>query len=182
MELLEITKLVTDAFADVGVQCRIVGSVASSRLGAVRATLNVDIIAALELSSLIPWLEHLKPAFYVEEELIRDALETQRSFNLIHLETMLKVDVFPLKNREYDRVAFSRVVLNTLPFMTAEDVLLGKLEWYRAGDEISDRQWSDILGILRASTTFDLEYARHWASEIGVDDLLTRALGESERL
>ena len=175
MQLLEITKLVTDAFERNGVRCCIVGSVASSRVGMVRATLDVDIVAALEVRHVSAWLEGLRPAFYADEELIRASLETRQSFNLIHLDTMLKVDVFPVKNRPYDRMAFSRVVTDHLPFMAAEDVLLGKLEWYRSGDETSERQWGDVLGILSTSPAFDLEYARHWANEIGVLDLLERA-------
>lgn len=175
MQLLEITKLVTDALLQNGVRCCIVGSVASSRIGVVRATLDVDIVAALETQHVSAWLEGLRPAFYANEELIRASLETGQSFNLIHLDTMLKVDVFPVKNRPYDQMAFSRVVIDGLPFMAAEDVLLGKLEWYKAGDESSERQWGDVLGILRTAPAFDLEYARHWANEIGVLDLLERA-------
>ena len=90
---------------------------------------------------------------------------------------MLKVDIFPLKQRPYDQIAFSRVVLDELPFMTAEDVLLGKLEWYKATDCTSERQWTDILGILRATPDIDLEYSKHWAAQIGVLDLLEQALG-----
>ena len=66
------------------------------------------------------------------------------------------------------------------PLTPAEDVLLGKLEWYRAGDETSERQWGDVLGILSTAPAFDFAYARHWAEEIGVLDLLERAVQESE--
>ena len=64
--------------------------------------------------------------------------------------------------------------------MTAEDVLLGKLEWYRAGDESSERQWADVIGILQVQAEhFDLEYARHWAKEICVLDLLEKAVEQA---
>lgn len=63
-------------------------------------------------------------------------------------------------------------------FATAEDILLAKLDWYRAGGETSDRQWSDILGILAANPSLDLVYARNWAQQLGVDYLLARALAE----
>jgi hypothetical protein len=121
MQLLEITKLVTDAFQQVGVECRIVGSVASSRAGAVRATLDVDLVAQLVAQQVPGWLERLRPEFYADEALILESLQKRQSFNLIHLDTMLKVDVFPLKDREYDRMAFSRLVMDTLPFMTPVD-------------------------------------------------------------
>jgi hypothetical protein len=61
---------------------------------------------------------------------------------------------------------------------TAEDTLLRKLEWYRLGGEVSDRQWSDVVGIVRTQAErLDGEYLRQWARVLEVDDLLTRALG-----
>jgi hypothetical protein len=180
MDLTEITKLVTDAFDRLGVPNRVVGSVASSRFGALRSTFDVDIVAALEARHVTEFIASLGTRFYADEELIRESIEQRRSFNLVHLETTFKVDVFAPKDREYDRVALGRGVSQSPTFMSAEDVLLGKLEWFRAGDEVSDRQWSDILGILRAQPAFDLEYARRWAQEINVLDLLERAVKEGQ--
>ncbi len=64
--------------------------------------------------------------------------------------------------------------------LSAEDTLLAKLEWYRKGGEVSERQWSDVLGILRTQgPALDDAYVRRWASEIGVGDLLERARSEA---
>lgn len=99
------------------------------------------------------------------------------------------MDVFICKERPFDRVQFQRRVeqlLATDPeqtaFMsTAEDIILAKLEWYRLGSEISDRQWRDILGVLKVQAgRLDLDYLRLWAKELNVSDLLQRALKESE--
>lgn len=61
-----------------------------------------------------------------------------------------------------------------------EDVILTKLEWYKMGGGVSERQWGDILGVLKVQRQkVDLEYLRHWATEIGVADLLTHALKEA---
>ena len=43
------------------------------------------------------------------------------------------------------------------------------------GGETSDRQWNDVLGCLGAGAR-DAEYMRRWARELGVEDLLERAL------
>ena len=153
----------------------IVGSVASSRFGVQRATLDIDIVADIKPSQISALVAGLKPDFYIDEELVIDAIRRRSSFNALHLETGVKLDFFALKNRPYDRVALDRRSREIPAFMAAEDVLLGKLEWYRAGDETSERQWGDVLGILRTAPAFDLEYARHWANEIGVLDLLERA-------
>jgi hypothetical protein len=179
--LLGVLKLVTDEFDRLGVLYRVVGSVASSHFGMTRATLDVDVVAALERQHIAALLEVTRGIFYMDEQHVRNAIRDRSSFNLVHLETMLKVDVFALKGREYDRVALERGVGDSPAFMTAEDVLLGKLEWFRAGDEVSDRQWNDILGIIRAQAdALDLGYARRWALEIGVMDLLERALKEGQ--
>jgi hypothetical protein len=98
---------------------------------------------------------------------------------------MFKIDVFILKDRAFDRLQMKRRVRKPLyrdqehmiDIASAEDVILAKLEWYRLGNEVSDRQWQDILGVLKAqSGSLDLAYLRRWAAELGVADLLERAL------
>ena len=62
--------------------------------------------------------------------------------------------------------------------VTAEDIILSKLEWYRLGGEVSDRQWNDVLGILKIQEgRLDHSYLQHMAVGIGVTDLLEAALG-----
>jgi hypothetical protein len=153
----------------------VVGSVASSRFGLHRATMDVDVVIDLKPVDIFDLVGALRPDFYVDEILISEAIIQHSSFNALHLETGTKLDFFVLKPREYDRVALNRRSGETLSFMSAEDVLLGKLEWYRLGDETSERQWNDILGILRTQANLDTEYLNTWAAAIGVLDLLERA-------
>jgi hypothetical protein len=121
--------------------------------------------------------------------MIRDALSRRRSFNVIHYQTSFKVDVFPLRDDEYSRVSFARrhfeQCLSFGPeplecaIATAEDTILRKLEWYRAGGETSERQWNDLRGVLKVSgPRLDLAYLRQWAPYLKVDDLLERLLAE----
>ena len=100
----------------------------------------------------------LAAAYYLDEGRIRHAVAHRRSFNLIHLESMFKVDIFVSKGRPFDQSALARAEPHPLgpdratrPVLVAspEDTILAKLEWYRAGGETSERQWSDILGVLR---------------------------------
>jgi hypothetical protein len=108
---------------------------------------------------------------------------------VIHLATMLKVDVFVLKQRPYDLLAFSRAALSALEeepgarrylLASPEDTILNKLEWYEMGGHVSDRQWGDVLGVLRVrGSTLDLVYLRKWATELGLASLLERALAEA---
>ena len=65
-------------------------------------------------------------------------------------------------------------------FASPEDTVLAKLEWYRKGGEVSDRQWRDLLGVLKVQgETLDRAYLDHWAGELDVSDLLHRALEEA---
>jgi predicted nucleotidyltransferase len=155
----------------------IVGSIASARYGENRSTFDVDVVVDFQASKLESFCQALEAEFYVDQELILEALERKTSFNIVHLETGTKFDFFIPKPRAYDRVALARRLETVPAFLQAEDVLLGKLEWYKATDCTSERQWRDVLGMLRFSS-LDLEYSMHWAREIGVLDLLERALKE----
>lgn len=181
---------VIDALEALGVPYMIGGSLASAVYGVARSTLDVDLVADLKMDLAEPLANALRDAFYVDVESIRDAIQRRSSFNLIHLETMFKVDVFVLKRRPYDQAEFDRrteQVVAAEPersacVASAEDTALTKLEWYRLGGEGSERQWRDVLGVLRAQEgQLDLAYLRMWAPELGVADLLERALLEAQR-
>ena len=60
-----------------------------------------------------------------------------------------------------------------------EDTVLAKLEWFRLGGETSERQWWDVVGILRVTEGADHAYLRRWAAALSVADLLERALADA---
>ena len=106
---------------------------------------------------------------------------------MIHYESTYKFDFFPLRSDDYSRTEFGRRrFVETHSFgpeplecavATAEDTILRKLLWYRAGGEVSERQWNDIRGILRLSEgRLDFGYLRQWAEHLKVSDLLERIL------
>jgi hypothetical protein len=181
---------VIEAFAALGVRHFVGGSVASSAHGVARASLDVDVVAELEPSHVSRLVAALRDAYYVDEARVRKAVAARRSFNLIHLATMFKVDVFVSRQRPFDESSLARARREPLgqspnelpaPLASAEDVLLAKLEWYRRGGEASERQWEDVRGLLRVGKgTLDVVYLRHWASLLGVADLLDRALNTTD--
>ena len=181
--LVTITPLV-EALEKLGVPYHIAGSVASSLYGLPRLTIDVDIIADLLLEHVRPLVLQLQTDYYIDEDMIRDAIRSRSSFNIIHLDTMLKVDVYIPKSRSFDQEELRRVQQEVLqegsrPFNVAspEGTILNKLEWYRMGGEVSDRQWNDILGVLKVQgTQLDMPYLQRWAVNLKVTDLLERAL------
>jgi hypothetical protein len=185
--LLAMTPVV-EALEAEGVPCYIGGSVASSVLGVPRTTLDVDLVADLDEAHVAAVVRRLGDAFYVDEETVREAVRRRSSFNAIHLETMFKVDVFIVGAREYDRVALERSGLVALDeaagrafrLASAEDVILHKLTWFRDGGEVSERQWRDVLGVLKVrQSDLDREHLVSWAARLGVSLLLQRAFDDA---
>lgn len=189
-EPIQVTLKVVSAFERLGIPYLVGGSLASAIYGIVRATMDADLVADVKSDHVSPLVELLEGEFYIDPEMILDAIHHLSSFNLIHLETMFKVDVFILKQRPFDLNQMQRRVsrfLGNTPgeqayFSTAEDIVLAKLEWFRAGDETSTRQWRDILGVLdEQGDRLDIDYLKKWALKLGIGDLLQKAIQEAEK-
>lgn len=186
-EISAAVKPVAEALEQLGVLYYIGGSVASSAYGVARSTLDVDMVSALRLEHIPQLVAALKDKYYISEDSIADAIRCNASFNLLHLETALKIDIFITKNRTYDQTAAKRIRADAISvnkdapqfyLLAPEDVVLAKLEWFKSGGQTSERQWNDILGVLQVQGVhIDAEYLRLWAGQLGVLDLLERALG-----
>ncbi len=184
-ETNQALNFLTEVLQDLNIPYRIVGSVASSVQGLVRATLDIDMVIDLETKHIPTLASRLQKDYYLDADMMTEALQQGSSFNLIHLETMIKIDVFILGKRNYDNVSFSRERLETLDdlqlsFKTPEDIILGKLEWFEQTDRTSDRQWRDVVGLLKMRADLDKIYLQKWANELGVLGLLEQAIKESE--
>ena len=184
-EPFQVALQVANALEQCGVRYLVGGSLASSVSGEPRSTLDVDLVVSLELDHVEPLLALLGDEFYADAETLREAVRTQSSANLIHRGTSTKVDLFvlggsPLDEEQMARRVRLRVTSDPEQFLyvyTPEDILLQKLRWYRLGDEVSDRQWRDILGIVMVQgDRLDEPYLRRGARILGVTDLLDRAL------
>jgi hypothetical protein len=136
-ELREAFDPVANAFEALQIDYRVGGSVASSRFGVARTTLDIDVVADIRSEHIDDFVARLAATYYVDAESIREAIARQRSFNVIHLRTMIKVDVFVLKRRAFDRFAFTRPRAEPIgedhsrlfTFSSPEDMILLKLEW-----------------------------------------------------
>ncbi len=174
-------------FERLGIRYVAGGSLASSLHGEPRSTVDIDLVADLQPAHVAPLLAALLPEHYVSEEAVQEAVRTGGSFNAIHLPTAVKVDVFVAGQDPFDaeRLVHRQLVqlLRDPPgglFVdTPEHTILRKLEWYRRGGEVSERQWRDVLGVLRAQgERLDRSRMDMWAERLGVSDLLARARRE----
>lgn len=164
------------------------GSWASSFYGVHRTTNDADIVANLTSSRAPRFVSALEKGFYVDIGAVQEAIATQRSFNLIHYETALKVDIFVLSRQPFQREQMARRKLaqtssnedRVMYLASAEDTILSKLAWFRLGGETSERQWLDVRGVLKVQQpTLDYDYMRKWADDLGVADLLARSMDEA---
>ncbi len=187
-EPIEVTLAVTSVLERLGIEYVVGGSLATSLHGIPRATLDVDIVADLRMAHLDPFVAALKASFFVDADMVKDAIRRRSSFNILHLATMFKVDVFVTAADELLSIELSRKrrvrVLeepqSDLFVASPEDMVLQKLMWYRDGGGVSDRQWGDVLGVIKTQgNRLDLAYLHLWAGRKGIGELLERALAET---
>jgi len=177
-----------EVFSALDIAYMVGGSIAACVHGIPRSTNDVDLIAAVSSRHVTPLVAALKEEFYVDPpEAIHQALSAGRMFNLIHFGSSYKFDIYPLPPEPYHQAAFARRRTEEyrfdeqvgLTFFVAspEDTILAKLVWYRLSNAILERQWSDVLDVVRVQRgRLDLAYLRHWAGPLQVEDLLEEAL------
>lgn len=189
-DLIAAIEPVVAALRRLGVRHYVGGSVASTFHGAIRSTMDVDLVCALVEQQAAALIEACGPDFYGNPAVARVAVRERKCFNLIHLPTSYKIDVFVDRGRQFDRAAFERArpesfgppASEPIPVATVEDSILAKLEWYRMTDETSERQWDDVSRLVRLhATKLDVDYLQAMADSIHVRDLLDRVLALGRR-
>jgi hypothetical protein len=184
--ILALTPLV-EAFERFGIAYYIGGSVASSVHGRRRYTQDVDVVAALQLKHVQPLVALLQQEYYIDAAMIRGAIQHRSSCNLLHHDTGVKVDVFvqksdPFAQQEMQRAREDVLEVGSRPFFFAsvEDMILAKLEWWKLGGGASNRQWNDILEMMKEKhATLDIAYLRRSAPMLGVADVLEKAFNNA---
>lgn len=189
LDPIAITLKVTSVLDSLKVPYFIGGSLASSFHGMVRTTQDADIVAKLEPRDVSPLVAALLDEFFIDEPMIANAVARHSSFNILHKDTLFKVDIFIPLERKFSQQQFARSKAVALSLeadaeavvASAEDTILAKLEWYQQGGEISERQWRDILGILQVQRdSLELDYLEQTAAQLGLAELLRKAISSTE--
>ena len=188
-DTIRVALIVAEVLEAGGVRYLVGGSLASAVSGEPRSTLDVDLVVELTEKDVDRMVSGLGDRFHADADSIRRAVRDRSSANVIHYATSTKVDLFmaggtPLGKQQMDRrqrVLVSRDPDSWLYVYTPEDILLQKLRWYRMGNDVSDRQWRDVLGIILVQgDRLDQPYLSSGAELLGISDLLQRALSEGE--
>lgn len=161
---------------------------ASSLVGEPRSTVDIDVAVLLSERDIDPLVQVVSGDYYVSAEMVREAVIDHSSFNLLHHSTGMKVDVFPLGDAPLDRLQLARrQLVEVEPGIrvwvgSAADQVLRKLYWFRLGGEVSERQWRDVLAIIRVQgPRLDRAGLTDDARTVGLADLLGQVLAEADR-
>ncbi len=177
MNEIDIVRDISHRFEQAGVPYMLTGSMAMNYYAQPRMTRDIDVVIAITPNDVGSVAALFRPDYYVNEENIRESLAHESIFNLIHQESVVKVDCIIRKGTEYRRAEFERrqriSILNFTTFIVSkEDLIVSKLFW--AKDSHSEVQLRDVQNLL--ATGYDAAYLRHWTRELGLDNLLQECL------
>ncbi len=183
----EFLVYIAELLERLGIPYHVGGSVASSAHGMYRASADIDFVIDPTADQLEALARAIESEFYVSRSAIAEALSNRSTFNAIHLETSFKLDFFIKGVTPFDTEELRRSIRQTIGderghavfLKSPEDTILRKLEWFRRGGEVSERQWQDVLSILAAGRgQLDVEHLERWSQALGIADLLDRARRE----
>ncbi|MEP7337003.1 MAG: hypothetical protein ABI977_04615, partial [Acidobacteriota bacterium] len=184
-----VAQILTQTLETLGIVYWIGGSMASSIYGLPRSTQDVDLVAELREEQVDDLVAALESEFYIDSQAVRRAVLALRSFNVIHLDTMYKADIFILgKDRRAQEEKQRRRLeplgkgpdAPTAYFCSAEDIVLQKLLWFRKSGGILERQLDDIQHVLKVqANTLDYDYLNRWAANLDISNLLEKAFNDA---
>lgn len=179
MNELDILKLVAKRLNDAEIDYMLSGSVALTFYGRPRMTRDIDIVVMISLREIDRFVKLFEEDFYIDRDMAADAVRNQSMFNIIHLETVIKVDFIIRKNHEYRILEFDKrkkmkLEDQEISVVSLEDLIISKLYW--AKDSFSEMQIKDIVSLM--SLDIDLDYVKGWCNRLGLDLILGRVLNE----
>ena len=174
-EELKVLQIVTHRLTLVQIPYMVTGSMAMNFYAMPRMTRDIDFVVELSEPDIDRMIEQFHQDFYIERDMIQQALQQQTMFNLIHMPTVIKVDCVIRKDTPYRREEFSRrqsvnIEGYPLTIVAPEDLILSKLEW--AKETRSEVQMGDVRNLLRTVARLDQDYLKQWASVLGVQTML----------
>jgi hypothetical protein len=170
---LDIVSDVSRKLEQVGVHFMLTGSMALNYYAQPRFTRDIDMVIELGPDKIPSFVEIFAPEYYVEEEDVRRAVRAGSQFNLIHTESVIKVDCILRKKSEHAVTEFARrkaveIQGTGTTIASIEDLILAKLSWAaKSGSEI---QRADVRNLL--SKDHDRAYVEAWAARLGLAQLL----------
>jgi len=171
---IDILKNVVGKFEKLGIKYMLTGSMAMTYYAQPRMTRDIDLVVEI-FPELIGRMKHaFKKEYYLSVESIKDAIDKEFMFNLIHINSSVKIDCIVRKDHEYRLIEFERrkkIKVNDLELfiVSMEDLIISKLLW--AKDSHSEMQIKDVRNLL--AKNYDREYLEFWTKQLDIYELLT---------
>jgi hypothetical protein len=177
MNEIDIVRDISHRFEQAGIPYMLTGSMAMNYYARPRMTRDIDVVISIAPEDVDRVAALFRPDYYVTEESIRESIVHESIFNLIHQDSVIKVDCIIRKRSEYRHVEFERrqriSILDFTTFIVSkEDLIISKLFW--AEDSHSEIQLGDVKNLL--ATGFDAAYLERWTRELGLDNLFEECL------
>jgi predicted nucleotidyltransferase len=174
-EELKVLRDVSEKLEAQGIRYMLTGSVAMIYYAIPRMTRDIDIVVELSLSDAARFIRSFATEYYVSNEAVENSIKNQSLFNLLHNETIIKVDFVIRKESTYRRLEFERrkrVPLDGFQtwIVSREDLIISKLHWARESE--SERQLTDVRNLV--SKDCDRDYIDQWTQELGLSQLWNR--------
>jgi hypothetical protein len=166
---------VTDKLHQLKIPYMMTGGIAVIFYGRPRLTHDFDLVVMLKPEQIPSLIKAFKDEFYISQEAIQNALNTQSMFNLIHFDSGIKVDFWIIQDSEFDRKRFERRKKHgyggrEIYFSSPEDIILKKILWFKESE--IQKHLEDAFGILEIQQNLDFNYLKKWADRLGIQDLL----------
>lgn len=169
---LDVVRDVSNRLDTAGLGFMLTGSMAMNFYAQPRMTRDIDLVIALTATNASKIATIFAPDYYVSPEAVRDAIAHESMFNLIHEDSITKVDFIVRKRSPYRLAEFARrkrieIEDFTTWIVSKEDLIISKLDW--AKDTRSNQQFGDVRNLL--STGCDIPYIAHWTEILGLGSL-----------
>ncbi|SKA89416.1 Nucleotidyl transferase AbiEii toxin, Type IV TA system [Prosthecobacter debontii] len=169
---LDIVRDVSRRLESAGIEFMLTGSMAMNYYALPRMTRDIDIVVALAPTDAALIEHSFAPDYHVSLESVRDAIARRFMFNLLHEDSVIKVDFIVRKDSAYRLAEFERRHRITIEdfatwIVSKEDLIISKLDWAR--DSLSNQQLGDVRNLL--STGCDMTYIQYWTDALGLTDL-----------
>ena len=174
---IDIIRDMSDKFENLAIPYMLTGSIAMNYYATPRMTRDIDVVVIIGKDDIQTLMSGFGSEYYISEEALKESIESESMFNLIHIESVIKIDCIVRKSAEYRKIEFDRRQKITLEnfgtyIVSKEDLILSKLVW--AKDTHSEMQLRDIANLLM--TGYDIKYVESWAKSLGVSSLLEEVL------
>ena len=170
-EMIETTKLVCECLELANIPYMLTGSFAASSYSVPRMTRDVDIVVQIFDTDLDRFYQVFEKKFYIEKHPISEAIMHKGMFNIIHNDSLIKIDFILRKDSPYREIEFQRrqrisFYGQDIWIVAPEDLIISKLWW--AKDSLSEMQIKDVKKLFQSVKNLDKEYIHQWIETLGL--------------